>query len=163
MKINYGDLRNKRFYKVKNAKAHFLCPLCRSPRDMFYHKNLNEKQYIQILVITGSLIYFLFPFMGLKALSMIFIVWPAFELVNKMLYRKEIPCPYCGFDAMWYKRDVKVARKKVEEFWQGNVPNKEQIANLPTSEKTASNIPSVNPEIFSKENPESFLKDNLTS
>ena len=34
-----------------------------------------------------------------------------------MSYRKEIPCPHCGFDASWYKKDVKIARRLVKEFW----------------------------------------------
>ena len=34
------------------------------------------------------------------------------------MLKSEIPCPYCGFDASWYKKDVKIARKKVQEFWK---------------------------------------------
>ena len=30
---------------------------------------------------------------------------------------KQISCPHCGFDATWYKRDVKVARQLVKDFW----------------------------------------------
>lgn len=45
------------------------------------------------------------------------------EIANKMLYRKEIPCPYCGFDATWYRRDVTVANQKVKDYWQQNFPD----------------------------------------
>ncbi len=55
--------------------------------------------------------------MNFKVIYLFFIVWAAYEAVHKMLYRKEIPCPHCGFDATWYKRDVRVARKLVKEFW----------------------------------------------
>lgn len=49
-------------------------------------------------------------------------LWIAFEVVNKILYRKGIPCPYCGFDATWYRRDVKIAHQKVRDYWKLNYP-----------------------------------------
>ena len=58
-----------------------------------------------------------FPFWGFRSAIVIPIVWGLFEGIHKLQFRKEIPCPYCGFDATWYKRDVKMARKAVKEFW----------------------------------------------
>lgn len=111
-------MKNKnRFVKIKNPKKEFLCALCSAPRQMRYSKNLSRKNYLQIVVTSVLLSWLLFSFVGPKALFSIFFVWTAFEVTNKFLYRKEIPCPYCGFDATWYKRDIKLARKKVEEFW----------------------------------------------
>lgn len=78
--------------------------------------------YLQIILVSGVVTWLLFPLIGEKSLVTVFVVWMAFELINKMLYRKEIPCPYCGFDATWYKRDVKVAHRKVKEYWQTNHP-----------------------------------------
>jgi hypothetical protein len=40
-----------------------------------------------------------------------------FEGIRRMLFSRQVPCPHCGFDASWYKRDVKVARRLVGEFW----------------------------------------------
>jgi len=51
------------------------------------------------------------------------VVWAAFEAIYKIFFRKEIPCPHCGFDATWYKKDVKVSRRLVEEFWESRRPN----------------------------------------
>jgi hypothetical protein len=31
--------------------------------------------------------------------------------------RQSLICPHCGFDPYLYKHDVKLARKKVEEFF----------------------------------------------
>jgi ribosomal protein L37E len=47
-----------------------------------------------------------------------FLYWACFEAGRRIFFSREIPCPHCGFDASWYKRDVKVARRKVDEFWQ---------------------------------------------
>jgi hypothetical protein len=113
----YSKLKENRFFKVKNPSRKFMCALCNSPREIKYSKHLSPKNYAQIAVVSIFLTWALWPWMGFKALSMGFIVWAVFEGVNKILYRKEIPCPYCGFDATWYRRNVKIARKKVDEFW----------------------------------------------
>lgn len=89
---------------------------------MKYRKNLQGKQYAQLAFTTGILSYGLFPFIGAKAVFAFFILWPSFELLNKTLYRKELPCPHCGFDATWYKKDVKIARRLVKEFWDKKNP-----------------------------------------
>ena len=111
-------LQNKRFYKIKNPAKSFLCALCRSPRQMKYKKSLSMKNFGQILVMSIFCMWAFYPLMHEKAILLLFLIWPIVEGTNKILYRKEIPCPYCGFDATWYRRDVRVAKKLVEEFWQ---------------------------------------------
>lgn len=105
------------FYKVRHAKKDFLCALCKAPRQLSYGKNLDAKKYAQILIINSILGWMLFPVMKEKVVFMFFLIWFAFEVVNKMLYRRQIPCPYCGFDATWYRKDVTRAREKVADFW----------------------------------------------
>ncbi len=118
-----SPLENKRFYKVKNPNRKFLCALCRAPREMRYSKYLSGKNYLQMIILSVALSCVSFPLFKAKVIFLIFPVWLIWELVNKMLYRKEIPCPYCGFDATWYRRDVNVANQKVKEFWQQNYPD----------------------------------------
>lgn len=55
--------------------------------------------------------------MSLRGVFSFFVYLAAFEWVRRANYRKEIPCPHCGFDASWYKKDVKVARKLVANYW----------------------------------------------
>ncbi len=78
---------------------------------------------MQIVVLSITTSWLLFSFMGPKSVFAIFIIWPIFEVANKLLYRKEIACPYCGFDATWYRRDVTMANQKVKDFWQENYPD----------------------------------------
>ncbi len=119
-----------RFYKLKNPALRFYCALCRTPREMIYRKNLSSKNYAQILVLSITLIWLLFPLMNFKSFFLFFVVWSAFELVNKMLYRRELPCPHCAFDPTWYKKDVKLAKRKVREFFaqqeQSLIKNEEE-------------------------------------
>lgn len=104
-----------------NAKApytKYYCPLCRVERKFRYKSNLSLMNYLQVLLLSACIGYLLFPIMKAKVVFMLFIVWMTFETINKILFRKEIPCPECGFDATWYRKDVKVARQKVQDFWK---------------------------------------------
>ncbi len=108
----------KRVYKIKNPVTNFLCPLCSSERGLKYKSKLSALNYLHIfmLCIVSSLV--LWGLMEFKVVYTWFIIWALYEGIHKMLFRKEIPCPHCGFDATWYKRDVRVARKKVAAFWE---------------------------------------------
>ncbi len=131
-------LQTGRFYRVKNPRKNFLCALCSAPRQMKYSKNLTAKNFIQIGVLSASVSWLCFPVMGVKSFLLVFPVWMLIEIVNKMLYRKEIPCPYCGFDATWYRRDVTVANQKVKDFWQENYP---ELVNKSIEETPVLNSP----------------------
>jgi rubredoxin len=118
--INFGPTENQvRSIFAKN-KVSFFCPLCRTPRQLKYRSDLSKFNYLQILVVSAMMIYFLFDFIGVKSLLVVFFNWIFFEATNKFLFRKNIPCPDCGFDATWYKKDVKMAKRKVAEFWARN-------------------------------------------
>ncbi len=129
-KTDISSLKNKKFFKVKNSKNEFLCALCKAPRQMRYSKNLSKMFYFRLFLFSAFLAWAAYAFLGPKAMSAIIVIWPIAEFVNKILYRKEIPCPYCGFDATWYRRDVKVAKKKVESFWSERLPERQEKAQI---------------------------------
>jgi ribosomal protein L37E len=58
-----------------------------------------------------------------RVLFLFFFFWAIGECIRKILHRKEIPCPHCGFDMTWYRRDVRIAKKIVEDFWKKNPRN----------------------------------------
>ena len=85
--------------------------------------------------------------MGVKSLCMIFPAWMIMEVGNKLLYRKDIPCPYCGFDATWYRRDVKIANKMVKDFWKTNYPElTDKEKNVSVEAEGQMNPQKVSPE-----------------
>jgi hypothetical protein len=96
------------------------CALCRTPRKLKYNRHLSKMNYVQILFISFVLILLTYRWVGEKGILYLPIVWVIFEMTHKLLYRKDIKCPYCGFDPTWYKRDVKLARVKVQEFLENN-------------------------------------------
>lgn len=96
------------------------CALCRSPRKLRYSRHLSRMNYAQILVLTLVFSFVTFPWLAWKGALSLPIIWGLFESIHKSLYRKDLKCPYCGFDPKWYKKDVKLARQKVEEFLKQN-------------------------------------------
>lgn len=106
-----------RVYKYKNKASTFFCPLCRSERGISTSPRLTKKNYLQIFLTSLILGSVLFPLMGANSFIVFFLTWGLFELAVRTDYKKQIACPHCGFDATWYKRDVKVARQIVKDFW----------------------------------------------
>lgn len=125
-KSDLSQLKKKKFFKVKNSKKEFLCALCKSPRQLRYTKNLSKLVYVRLFLLSSFLVWTLFPYIAEKSILLVLPIWPIAEFANKMLYRKEIPCSYCGFDATWYRRDVKVAKRKVDDFWAERLPSKQK-------------------------------------
>jgi hypothetical protein len=96
------------------------CALCRSPRKLRYPRHLSNLNYFQILIIALVMGAMAYPWLGLKSVMILPVFWMFFEGIHKSLYRKDLKCPFCGFDPTWYKKDVKLARRKVEEFLKQN-------------------------------------------
>ncbi|OIQ19246.1 MAG: hypothetical protein BM556_08145 [Bacteriovorax sp. MedPE-SWde] len=107
-----------RTFKFKDPHMEFYCPLCGTQRAVVTNPHLNLKNYFQMTLITVAITACLSPVMGMKGIFSFFIVWACFEAALRLNFRKEVPCPHCGFDAAWYKKDVNVAREKVDEFWK---------------------------------------------
>jgi hypothetical protein len=101
---------------MKKSVKECFCALCRSPRKLRYSRHLTKLHYGQILILSLVFTAVTFPFFSWKGVMSLPIIWGLFESIHKSLYRKDLQCPYCGFDPKWYKKDVKLARQKVEEF-----------------------------------------------
>ena len=127
-KTTYTPLE-KRTFRYKNPHMEFFCPLCGTKRAVSTSPHLTLKNYLQVSLITMALTAIFYPLMGLKGIFLFFVVWAFFEASLRLNFRKEVPCPHCGFDASWYKKDVKVARQKVDEFWHtGDTTIKEEAS-----------------------------------
>ncbi len=120
-----------RVYKYKNKDRNFYCPLCRTERNVSVSPSLTKKNILQITLTTIVLGAMLYPFFGVESFVIFFAIWGAFELAVRSDYKKQIPCQHCGFDATWYKRDVKVARQKVAEFWAQKQTVNPSVSNSP--------------------------------
>jgi hypothetical protein len=73
--------------------------------------------------------------MSFRGVFSFFVFLGVFEWVRRANYRKEIPCPHCGFDASWYKKDVKVARRLVATYWSDkDAKKKPNLDDLPVDQ-----------------------------
>jgi hypothetical protein len=79
------------------------------------------------------------PWLTWKGALSLPIIFMIFDSTYKSLYRKDLKCPYCGFDPAWYKKDVKFARQKVEEFLRNN-PDSPVAQRARTLENSLSNL-----------------------
>ncbi|MFP5459863.1 MAG: hypothetical protein ACLGG7_14090 [Bacteriovoracia bacterium] len=99
----------------KVAPKDCYCALCRTPRTMNYQRNLSPMHYLQMVLVTVILTWSLFDWLEWKTLASFFFLWAGYEFSRKLLYRRELKCTVCGFDPTWYRRDIRVARRQVEE------------------------------------------------
>ena len=146
---------NKKPFRKKNPNTVFYCPLCSTQRSLRYSAKLSSRQYLQIFSIGLILFLATFQVMEIRAFIWFFIVWGFYEMINKFLFRKEIPCPHCGFDATWYKRDVRVAKRLVKEFWEKKdlpAQDAEEVADGLDGDLDTARIPgSIEPEPWQEE------------
>ena len=105
---------------MKKTYKDYFCACCRSPRKLRYSRYLSSMNYLQILVLTIVFTAATYPWLVWKGACALPIIWGLFESIHKSLYRKDLACPYCGFDPKCYKKDVKLARQKVEDFLKQN-------------------------------------------
>lgn len=130
MRLEDGIITTEIAHRKKSWGKRFFCPLCRSERRMRVSSRLSWHNYLQIFITSFCLTTLLWPLMAAKGLFIFFPVWMLFELTRRMIFKKDIPCPHCGFDATWYKKDVKMARKIVEDFWQAKQKKDHAPAHL---------------------------------
>ena len=112
-----------RNYRFKKPLKTFLCALCGSSRELRFKSSLSIKNYFQIITGCTALALVLSPWFAWKGICLFPLIWLSTELVMKSMYRKELKCPDCGFDPVWYCKDVKVAKQKVENFWDNDNPS----------------------------------------
>lgn len=126
----------------KRETTDCFCALCRSPRKLKISRYLKNQHYGQILVLTIVVTASLFPWLDWKGAMSLPVVWGIFESIHKSLYRRDLKCPYCGFDPKWYKKDIKLARFKVEEFLKQNPES--PLLRRHRSPENKSNLPQHN-------------------
>jgi hypothetical protein len=104
----------------QKLKTECFCALCSSKRTLRYSRHLQGRHYLQMVVLVIGISAASFPYFHLKGLFTLPLIWAIFESIHKSLYRRDLKCPYCGFDPTWYKKDINLARRKVEDFLREN-------------------------------------------
>ena len=121
-----------RVFKKKGSRLDFLCPLCGVSRSITKDFKLSRMNHVQIGVLSFTLMAISYPLFGGAGLIYFPIVFCGFEFWKRLDYKREIPCESCGFDALWYKRDVPTAKRLVHEFWSDK---NSKISSIESEEK----------------------------
>ena len=106
-----------RVFKKKGSRLDFLCPLCGVSRSITKNFKITRANYIQISVLSFTLFLISYSWLGGAGLIYFPVVFCGFEFWKRVDYKRDIPCESCGFDAIWYKKDVPKAKQLVHEFW----------------------------------------------
>lgn len=121
----------KRVFRIKNPTMSFYCPLCRSQRALKVRPHLTKTHFMQVFLATLVFVIFAWPLFDWRGIFSFFFFWGVLEVTLRFYFKKEVPCPYCGFDATWYKRDVPRTRKIVKEFWEKREDDKVMDVKIP--------------------------------
>lgn len=118
-------MKKVRNYKFKKVSMSFVCPLCACPREIPHAPRPSMRFYTSFVVsslVLGGLSYLvgINPFTGL---FLPLFIMPFAWMMFKMRFRNALPCPQCGFDALWYKRNLDVARLKVQKHLEQEAKN----------------------------------------
>jgi hypothetical protein len=95
-------------------RKYVYCALCGIKRVFKGERKLTNKMYAQIISIGGFLSLILYPIFEWKSLISLVIVAITYEFVNMSIYRKEVKCPHCGFDPVWYRKNWRLAKTMVQ-------------------------------------------------
>ncbi len=106
------------FQYQKRPYWEFYCPVCKAKRRTFYWPSPRKKHYISLGVLAFCLTGVLWPLFGFKGFFLNFPIWGLFEFFYRARARQSLICPHCGFDPYLYKYDVKLARQKIEQFFE---------------------------------------------
>ena len=121
-----GPLESLPFQYQKKDYWEFYCPICKMQRRSFYWPSPRLRHYFQLIVFVAFMTFALWNWFGVKGMFLGFPAWAVFEFFYRARARQSLICPHCGFDPYLYKFDVKLARKKVEQFFDNKKKTKEK-------------------------------------
>lgn len=115
----------------------FICPVCKAERRSTYWPSPRPQHYIGLFMTTVLSTMLFWKVFHEKGVVLGFIYWALFEFFYRARARQSLICPHCGFDPYLYKHDVKLARSKIEKFFEDK--NKEKAAEIATEADDTSN------------------------
>lgn len=117
----------------------FFCPVCKAQRRSFYWPSPRLKHYISLSIFAILITLIMYPFFGMKGFVVNLPIWVVFEFVYRARARQSLICPHCGFDPYLYKHDVKLARQKMDEFFEEKRKAQENQKTLQNQQPTTEN------------------------
>lgn len=99
--------------------AHYMCPVCRAPRQTELTDHIAWKTHLQIALCTAACMGFLYYQGGgglaWRGLFLYLPAWAFAEFLHGARMREATKCRVCDFDPVLYKKDPLAARRLVEK------------------------------------------------
>ena len=121
--------------RYRKFKFKYHCPLCRSLNQVRYDGKMSARQVLGILSFSLVILYAFLSRLEAGAIVLCFLAWALVEIFNRLMYRSEIPCKGCGFDPIWYKKDIRKARE-ILEAKRVILQQKNSLENLSQEQQT---------------------------
>ena len=102
------------------SKKYVFCALCGIKRQFKGERRLTKKMYAEIVSIGGFISLILYPIFAWKSIISLLIVAMIYEFINMSVYRKEVQCPHCGFDPVWYRKNWRKAKSMIASKIESN-------------------------------------------
>ena len=102
------------------------CTLCSKPYHLTVAKKLRPVDFARMAITTFLVSIALAPFIEWKGIVSVIPIWIFYEAAMRFKKRQEVICPHCGFDPILFRRDRKKAKKRVQEFWEVKIAEKEE-------------------------------------
>ena len=96
-------------------KKYVFCALCGIKREFAGHRFLTKKMWARVLAIGSFLSLLTYPLLGWNCLLSLVMVAIMYEFTNMSIYRKEVKCPHCGFDPIWYRKNWRLAKTMIQK------------------------------------------------
>jgi glutaredoxin len=108
------DLHNRNMFSKNSEKK--LCVFCKLDHRVYLKKEVNFRDIIVLLFITGLLAFAIWGEPDLRSMLIFMTLAFIFQIFLRVRYRESVKCPHCGFDPILYKQDNKKAATKVNQF-----------------------------------------------
>jgi len=120
MRVEYRPISTE-IIQAKSRKQMVYCALCSHPRQQWVSSpHLSTRHHLQIIILAVFLGWSLFSIIGEVAYFLYPFCWMIVDFSRKIIFRKDMICPECGFDAVHYVRDVRKARGLVKKHLDEN-------------------------------------------
>lgn len=101
------QIQKQRELKITSKKRRpnqtFFCPCCGKERGVATSSKMTTANYIQVF-LTGTF-FFLLTVYYIKwaAISFYFLAWIVIEFSKRAIFKEELKCPHCNFNALLLK------------------------------------------------------------
>lgn len=103
------------------------CAFCKNPRKVYVKKHVHFSDFVYCSLLSVLLGFVIWQSFDAKSLVLLVLFLMLSEVFILLRSRMSMPCSYCGFDPILYKRDPKLMVELVKQFMDKRKSNPKYI------------------------------------